>query len=105
MEHGVVADQTGADMSRVDEAMKILDLVYVEMEPGTACFFHANTLHRSDANYSPHSRWTLICCYNTKHNNPYKVHHHPQYSYLERWEDAKVLEVGKRTLAEYHSEG
>lgn len=105
IEHGVVADQTGADLSRMDEILKRLDLVYVELEPGDACFFHANTLHRSDANNSPHPRWTLISCYNTKHNNPYKVHHHPNYSYLERWDDARVLEIGRKTLETYRREG
>ena len=35
-------------MERVHEALKRLELVYVEMEPGDALFFHANMLHRSE---------------------------------------------------------
>ena len=105
IEHGKVADQTGADLDRVEQALKRLDLVYAEMEAGDALFFHSNTLHRSDANHSPDPRWTLICCYNTKHNDPYKEHHHPNYHALERWEDSRVLEVAKREMAELQSAG
>ncbi len=102
IDHGMTGQQTGANMDRVNELMKRLELVYVELNPGDACFFHANLLHRSDQNKSDHARWSLICCYNTKHNNPYKhnPHGHPSYSYLERWPDAKILETGNRQLAE-----
>ena len=96
MEHGVVADQTGADMERVEQAMKQLELVYCEMAAGTALFFHSNTLHRSDQNRSPDPRWGLIACYNAARNNPYKTHHHPNYSYLERWPHARIKEIGRR---------
>src|SRR6476646_605251 len=64
IDHNKSGDQTGADMDRVNEALKYLDLVYCEMKPGTALFFHSNLLHRSDANRSPDPRWSLICCYN-----------------------------------------
>jgi ectoine hydroxylase-related dioxygenase (phytanoyl-CoA dioxygenase family) len=100
IDHGKVADQTGADLERVEQAMKRLELVYCEMEPGTALFFHCNTLHRSDANRSPNPRWAFICCYNAARNDPYKPHHHPNYSYLEKWPDARVAEIGARELAE-----
>src|SRR5260370_36390351 len=77
LEHGRIGDQTGADPERVEAACKVLELVYGVMGPGDALFFHSNTLHRSDQNRAPHPRWTLICCYNTEHNNPYKPSHHP----------------------------
>jgi hypothetical protein len=33
----------------------------------------------------------LICCYNTKHNDPYITDgRHPNYSRLEIWEDDRV---------------
>jgi ectoine hydroxylase len=99
IEHGKVGDQTGADMERVDEAMKRLELVYCEMAPGDALFFHSNLLHRSDRNNSPHPRWVLICCYNTRHNDPYKESHHPSYSPLEKWPDERVAEIGRRQLS------
>ena len=102
IEHGVAGTQTGADNARVHEILKRLPLVYVELEPGDALFFHCNLLHRSDANRSENPRWTLICCYNTKHNNPFKEipGGHPCYSYLERWPDERIVEIGKQMLAD-----
>ena len=96
IEHGVVAGQTGADMERVEKCLERLELVYCEMEPGDALFFHSNTLHRSDMNRSPNPRWSLICCYNAARNDPYKLHGHPCYSHLEKRDDEMVLEVGRR---------
>ena len=65
VDHGLLeGDQVGADLRRVEEAKKHLELVYCEMEMGDVLFFHCNTLHRSDQNRSDDRRWTLICCYN-----------------------------------------
>jgi len=97
IEHGRFGDQTGADPERVKEAMKVLELVYCEMEPGTALFFHGNTLHASSANTSGNPRWSLICCYNAARNNPYKDHHHPRYTKLNKVDDAMVKKIGKKT--------
>jgi ectoine hydroxylase len=94
IEHGQVAGQTGADMERVTQAMERLELVYGTMAPGDGLFFHCNVLHGSAPNQSPHPRWTLIGCYNAARNNPYKESGHPSYSYLEKWPDERVLEVG-----------
>ena len=52
IEHGKTGDQTGADLERVDVARQRFELVYVELDPGDAVFFHANLLHRSDQNRS-----------------------------------------------------
>ncbi|MCX5661474.1 MAG: phytanoyl-CoA dioxygenase family protein [Planctomycetota bacterium] len=105
IEHGSAGEQTGANMERVTEAMKRMELVYVELEPGSACFFHCNLLHRSDQNRSPDPRWSLICCYNAARNNPYReTGGHPTYNHLERWDDSKVLEVGKRQLERIEKE-
>ena len=98
IDHGTTGDQAGADLERVDAAMKLFELVHCEMEPGTALFFHCNLLHRSDQNKSDDPRWSLICCYNTARNDPYKPAHHPNYSFLERWDDSKIKEVGRRQL-------
>lgn len=96
MDHGPVGDQTGANLERVEAACQRLERIYVELEPGDAVMFHSNLLHRSDQNKSDHPRWAFIACYNAKRNDPYKESRHPRYTYLEKWDDAKVLEVGKR---------
>jgi hypothetical protein len=36
----------------------------------------------------------LICCYNTASNNPYKEHHHPCYTPLEKVDDDAIKRVG-----------
>ena len=93
--HVLTGDQAGADVERVEQAKQVCDLVYCEMAPGDALFFHPNLLHASDANRSDAARWALICCYNAKSNNPYKESHHPRYTKLEKVEDECVLQVGR----------
>ena len=94
IEHGQYGDQTGADPERTTAAAKVMETVYVELDPGDTLFFHSNTLHRSDQNTSDDPRWSLICCYNTKHNNPYKESHHPFYEPLEKLPDSAIKEMG-----------
>jgi ectoine hydroxylase-related dioxygenase (phytanoyl-CoA dioxygenase family) len=100
IEHGRYGEQTGADPERTEAATKVLELIYAEMDPGDALFFHCNTLHRSNQNMSSRPRWSLLCCYNTKHNNPYKVSHHPSYEKLEKLPDERVKEIGVRLFSE-----
>jgi ectoine hydroxylase-related dioxygenase (phytanoyl-CoA dioxygenase family) len=71
VEHGRNGEQVGASQRYVDLALKTMPLVYVELEPGDALFFHSNLLHRSEANLSERSRWSLISCYNLQSNVPY----------------------------------
>ena len=71
IEHGFAGEQVGASQHYVDLALKTMDLVYVELMPGDALFFHSNLLHRSEANLSDNSRWSLISCYNRQSNIPY----------------------------------
>jgi ectoine hydroxylase len=94
LNHILSGDQAGADLERVEEAKKRLDLVHVVLDPGDALFFHPNLLHSSAANNSENSRWAMICCYNAAANDPYKDSHHPRYTKLHKVEDEKVLEVG-----------
>jgi ectoine hydroxylase-related dioxygenase (phytanoyl-CoA dioxygenase family) len=96
IEHGRVGDQTGADLDRVEAALQVLELVHCEMEPGSAVFFHCNVLHCSAQNASPEPRWAMICCYNAARNNPYKESRHPRYSFLEKWPDSRIKEIGRR---------
>jgi ectoine hydroxylase-related dioxygenase (phytanoyl-CoA dioxygenase family) len=49
-----------------------MELLYCELDPGDALFFHSNLLHRSEANLSDHPRWSLISCYNLQSNLAYK---------------------------------
>ncbi len=71
VEHGLAGEQSGASQHYVDLALKTMDLVYVELKPGDTLFFHSNLLHRSEANLSDKSRWSLISCYNRSGNVPY----------------------------------
>lgn len=100
IEHVLTGEQAGADRNRVDEVLKRLPLAYVEMQPGDALFFHSNLLHRSDQNKSDNPRWSMICCYNAKHNDPYKESHHPRYTPLSKVEDSKIKEVGIKRFAD-----
>ena len=98
IDHIKRGDQTGADMERVNAALQRMELVYVEMTPGSAVLFHGNTLHRSDQNQSENPRWAFICCYNTRGNDPYKAGRHPQYSPLERVAASDVANIGRQHL-------
>jgi ectoine hydroxylase len=98
IDHLKVGDQTGADMERVNVALERFRLVHCELEPGSAIFFHCNLLHCSAQNRSSLPRWALICCYNAARNNPYKESRHPRYSYLEKWSDSRIKEIGQRDL-------
>lgn len=100
VDHVLTGDQAGADMERVTQALGRLELVYVEMEPGDALFFHANLLHRSDQNRSDKPRWSMICCYNAARNDPYKESHHPRYTPLKKVADEEVLKAGNKRFAD-----
>ncbi|HEX8548410.1 MAG TPA: phytanoyl-CoA dioxygenase family protein [Cytophagaceae bacterium] len=71
IEHGFAGEQVGASQRYVDLALKTMELVYVELNPGDTLFFHSNLLHRSEANLSDSARWSLISCYNRQSNIPY----------------------------------
>ncbi len=101
LEHGTVGGQVGADMERVEAAMKVLEHVYVEQAPGDALFFHANLLHTSGQNKSENSRNVLLCCYNMARNSPFKATgQHPLYTKLEKLPDAAVREAPRRVAAD-----
>jgi ectoine hydroxylase-related dioxygenase (phytanoyl-CoA dioxygenase family) len=98
--HVKIGDQTGADPERVAAAEERLERIYVEMAPGDALFFHANTLHRSDQNRSEHDRWALICCYNGRRNSPYKEGRHPSYTPLAVADDGAIKRAGLKRFAD-----
>jgi ectoine hydroxylase len=100
VDHILTGDQAGADRERVEEILKRMPLVYLEMEPGDAVFFHCNLLHRSDQNRSDQPRWSMICCYNAARNDPYKESHHPRYTPLKVVPDSTIREVGIKRFAD-----
>ncbi|HLT73626.1 MAG TPA: phytanoyl-CoA dioxygenase family protein, partial [Ohtaekwangia sp.] len=69
--HGFAGEQVGADIVMVENALKTMELVYCELEPGDALFFHSNLIHRSEANLSDRPRWSIISCYCSQSNLAY----------------------------------
>ncbi len=98
IEHGTFGDQTGADPERVEAALKKLELVQCVFDPGDTLFFHSNLLHRSDQNRSANARWSLICCYNTSRNSPFKKSGHPSYTPLQRVPNGAIKAMGRELL-------
>lgn len=99
VEHKLTGEQVGAPMEKVVEAIKRHELVYVELKPGDALFFHCNLLHRSNANRSEHSRWSLISVYNKVTNKPYKDEPASCYTPIEKVADDALLKAGKKGIA------
>lgn len=100
IEHGFAGEQVGADLERVEEALKQMELVYVEMNPGDTLFFHSNLLHRSDSNRSESARWSLISAYNLISNRPYKGNNTSSYTPIEKVSDHSILEEKARGMSE-----
>jgi len=95
LDHVPAGGQLGADPERVDHLKDRLELVNLELDPGDTAFFDCNLLHASQANTSERARWTLICCFNARSNDPFDDRgEHPGYSYLERWPDSRIAELG-----------
>jgi phytanoyl-CoA hydroxylase len=101
IEHGFAGEQVGAAKHYVDLALQTMPLVYVELAAGDALFFHSNLLHRSAANLSARSRWSLISVYNRQDNPGYNepngshtvaVHTVPDEALLE-WAAADLNET------------
>lgn len=99
IEHGKTGEQTGADMEHVEAALARHELAYVEMEAGDTLFFHSNLLHRSDQNRSDEPRWSLICCYNARRNDPYKESRHPRYEPLAKVSSTAIHEWSRSAAA------
>lgn len=70
--HGFAGEQVGADMVMVNNALKTMELVYCELNPGDALFFHPNLIHRSEANLSDKPRWSIISCFCSQSNLAYQ---------------------------------
>ena len=103
IDHGLYADQNCADPERVEQLLEHLEVIYCELDPGSALFFHSNTLHRSDVNTSDRTRRNLICCYNAARNSPYKDYPHPQYTPLRKVPDRAIKVMGLKLTASSES--
>jgi hypothetical protein len=96
IDHILVGGQNGADMERVNEALKMFSLVYVELEPGDTLIFHANLLHCSGRNNSESARWSMISAYNLASNKPYLEEPASAYTTLQKLPDKAILEFANR---------
>lgn len=79
IEHIPTGNSTACDPSYIQAALKKLDVVDCEMNAGDAVFFHANTIHGSQANQTDKARVLMHCHYNAASNEPFKEgteHHH-----------------------------
>jgi len=94
LQHSFIGGQNTPDTRRMEQVMKRLENVILDMAPGDALFLDCLTLHRSGPNLSENPRWSLVGCYNTKFNNPYKPHHHALYSPLKTVSDNALIEMG-----------
>lgn len=100
IEHGFAGEQVGASQHYVDLALKTMEHIYVELKPGDALFFHSNLLHRSEANLSEKSRWSLISCYNRTGNIPYNEPSGSSTISLEVVPDEAMLQWDTKELQE-----
>lgn len=94
VEHGLTGEQAGASQRHIDLALKTMELVYVELKPGDTLFFHSNILHRSEANLSDYSRWSLISAYNRLSNAPYNEKSTSCLAPLKKVPDESLLKAG-----------
>lgn len=92
VDHGRIGEQAGADVERVEQALKVMEKVFVELKAGDGLFFHCNLLHTSAQNKSPRRRWAYISCYNRADNDSYKDHFHARYTPLQKVPDSAVLD-------------
>ncbi|XP_071157062.1 L-proline trans-4-hydroxylase-like isoform X2 [Mytilus edulis] len=92
IEHNPIDGQFGADKTRVDAIKEKCPLIYAELKPGDAIFFHSNVLHHSSANRSNKRRWAYLMAYNKVSNNPVIEHHHPRYTPLQKVPNSAIKE-------------
>ena len=97
-EHTVVGEQQGADPVFVEQVEKLCERVYVELQPGDVLFFHANVLHRSEANNSDAPRWSIISAYNLSYNVPFREKNLSCIVPIKVVPDSALLESGQRQL-------
>ena len=98
--HGFVGEQVGADMTMVENALKTMELIHTELQPGDALFFHPNLLHRSEANLSEHPRWSIISCYSLQSNLAYNETSASWHTPVDIVPDEAILQWNAASLSE-----
>ncbi len=98
--HGSTGKQVGADMQRVNEASKTMELVYVELDFGDTLFFHANLLHKSDGNISDHARFSLISAYNLASNRSFMNEPEASHTPMKKVSNDQIMKIGVRGIEE-----
>jgi len=104
LNHNTLAQSSdsGVDEERLREIVKRFIVVEVELAVGDAVLFHANLLHGSADNTSGEPRLTLLGCYNTKHNSPYRTAcGHPYFS-SQRPMSAEIVEQDLALMPDYN---
>ncbi len=96
IDHALVGGQNGADMDRVNQALKLFELVYVELEPGDTLIFHGNLLHSSSRNNSENARWSMISAYNLATNKPYLEEPASAHTPVEKLPDQAIYDFANR---------
>lgn len=94
--HGSTGEQVGADMKRVNAATKSMKLVYVVLEAGDTLFFHGNLLHKSDANTSYTSRFSLISAYNLASNKSFMDEPEASHTPIQKVPNDSILAIGSK---------
>lgn len=100
LEHVFAGEQQGADTPFVEEAFKLFERVYVELESGDILFFHSNILHMSEANLSDRPRWSLISAYNLSYNKPFREKNTSCITPVKVVPDTAIMESDPRGLSE-----
>lgn len=97
LDHQSSGSQLAADPKRVEIALQHLEEVHGEMAPGSALYFHGNTLHASDPNTSSQPRWAFIFAY-VAASNFYVLPQLPDSlrEPVDKCDDAKLEELTQR---------
>ncbi|XP_023933360.1 uncharacterized protein LOC106152359 [Lingula anatina] len=96
--HVKVGDQVGADVERVGHLSRACPLMYAELDPGDAIFFHCNLLHRSDQNSSQHRRLAYLVAYNRVTNSSvYEKIHTLRGNPLNKVSNSAITECPSKT--------
>ena len=100
IEHLNTGEQVGADLAKVEAYAKLKAVVYCELQPGDALFFHSNLLHCSGQNTSEYPRWSIISAYNRIDNKAYLPVQESSYTPLDVVDDDMILKAGARGISD-----